>query len=155
MSWELKVGELMQKVMLMRLICIMYNHFKIESQLEPQPCIFSYCIRLKHVLCFFLFLGCPLWQTSFYLYVLKQTVWKMFVAHSMQQDIVEMNNECTVHLSLPPGSFCQTVPLAGEEAARVVSTERHLVTLPLPSRVKVLFTTRLHNSTSVLQLIFL
>lgn len=45
----------MQKVMLMRLICIMYNNFQIESQLEPQPCIFSYCIRLKHVLCFCFF----------------------------------------------------------------------------------------------------
>lgn len=67
-------------------------------------------------------------------------------ARSMQQDIVEMNNGCTVHLWLPPGSFRQIVTLAGEEAARVVSTERHLVALPLPSTVKVLFVTRLHNS---------
>lgn len=42
---------------------------------------------------------------------------------------------------LPPGTFCQTVPLAGEEAARVVSTQEHVVAVPLPSRVQVLFTT--------------
>lgn len=51
-----------------------------------------------------------------------------------------MNNECTVCFILPAGPFCQTVSLAGEEAARVVSTERHLVTLPLPPRVQVMFT---------------
>lgn len=51
-----------------------------------------------------------------------------------------MNNECTVHFLLAPGSFGPTGSLAGEEAAGVVSTERHLVTLPLPSRVQVAFT---------------
>lgn len=42
---------------------------------------------------------------------------------------------------LPPGTFCQTVPLAGEEAARVVSTQEHVVAIPLPSRVQVFFIT--------------
>lgn len=78
---------------------------------------------------------------------LKKCVANVYGARSMQQDIVEMNNGCTVHLSLPPGSLCQIVTLAGEEAARVVSTERHLVALPLPSRYKVLFITYLHSST--------
>lgn len=94
------------------------------------------------------------------LFVLKQTaLWEqtdekenvcVYGAPSMQQDIVQMNNGCTVHLSLPPGSFRQIVTLAGEEAARVVSTERHLVALPLPSRVKVLFITCRRNSAFVL-----
>lgn len=77
----------------------------------------------------------------------KKCVANVYGAPSMQQDIVEMNNGCTVHLLLPTGSFRQIVTLAGEEAARVVSTERHLVALPLPSRVQVLFITHLHNST--------
>lgn len=62
---------------------------------------------------------------------------KRLVAPGVQQDIVRMNKQPTVRLSLPPGSFCQSVPLAGEEAAGVVSAERHLVTLPLPPGVEV------------------
>ncbi len=58
-----------------------------------------------------------------------------------------VNNESTVNLLIPPGSFCQTAPLAGEETAAVVSTERHLVSVPLPSRLKVVFTTHHSNST--------
>lgn len=46
-----------------------------------------------------------------------------------------------MNVLLPPGTFCQTVPLAGEEAARVVSTQEHVVAISLPSRVQVLFTT--------------
>lgn len=48
-----------------------------------------------------------------------------------------MNNECYVHSSPPPGTCLQTVPLAGEEAAGVVSKKRHLVALPVPSRFQV------------------
>lgn len=46
-----------------------------------------------------------------------------------------------VSTPLPLGTFCPTVPLAGEEAARMVSAQEQVVALPLPSRVQVLFTT--------------
>lgn len=77
----------------------------------------------------------------------KEIVWtNRFVVHDYGSQsttgswCVHMNNECSVYTLLPTESFRQTIPLAGEETARLVSTERHLVTLPLPSRVKVVFT---------------
>lgn len=65
-------------------------------------------------------------------------MWEIFGPGCMQQEIVQINFKYSV---LPPGTFCPTVPLAGEEAARVVSAQERMVALPLPARVQVLFTT--------------
>lgn len=76
-------------------------------------------------------------------------MWKIFVPHCLQHCLFGLIMN-VVSTPLHPGTICPTVPLAGEEAARVVSTQEHVVTIPLPSRVQVLFSIACFTSSLIM-----